>query len=85
MAMNEAETRVKIRELMASGWLPPIERPDPPPRARWPYTLPHDSLLDLTCTICGQIGPLREYYYPVARIVRVHEACDELWKQEQAR
>jgi len=87
--MTRAELRAKIREFIASGVLPedqpPITRP-----ALW--TTPGNTRSRILvgsprqepCTICGEPGPQVQYFYIGGPVVRVHAACDPLWKQECA-
>lgn len=87
-SMLGADLRAKIRELMASGVLPtdppPITRPGPTstPGTTRSKTLvggPHQE----PCAICGEPGPQVQHFYIGGRVVRVHAACDALWKLEQ--
>jgi hypothetical protein len=82
------EFRASIRELMASGVLPP----DPPPITRpEPWSTPGNKRskiliggpLHAPCTICGEPGPQVQYFYIAGQVVRVHAACDAVWKQER--
>jgi hypothetical protein len=43
--------------------------------------------LKVPCSICGEEGPQTSYLYPSGRpsgqVIRVHAACDALWKEER--
>ena len=90
MPLSEPGLRAKIRELMASGTLPK----DPPPIVRpAPTSTPGNrksriligGKLHEPCTICGEPGPQVQYFYIAGHVVRVHAACDALWKDERGK
>ena len=35
------------------------------------------------CTICDEPGPQVQYFYVAGQVVRVHAACDALWRLER--
>ena len=35
------------------------------------------------CTICAEVGRQVSYVYSAGLVVRVHAACDAVWKQER--
>ena len=82
-----SDLRAKIRELMASGTLPSsppvIERAGRASEGeRGRMTV--DSPRPEPCTICDEAGPTISYFWPGGLMIRVHAACDALWKQERA-
>jgi hypothetical protein len=83
--MSSGDLRAKIRDLMAAGVLPsepaPIQRPVPPTPMGPNFV--RGCLLDQPCDICGGLAPEVQHFYVGGIVVRVHAACDELWKQEQ--
>jgi hypothetical protein len=86
MPLNELEARAKVRELMASGVLPnepPVihraGRGTEGERARRLLDNPRPE----PCTICNEPGPTISYLWLGGLVVRVHAACDALWKQER--
>jgi len=90
MAMGDTDLRATIRELVASDGLPhesaPIERPaSTSTPSNWPSGVLVGGPLHEPCTICGEPGPQVQYFYVAGSIVRVHAACDRLWKQERGR
>lgn len=81
--MDQAELRVRIRLLMASGELPS----GPPLTDKIPA---HVTLLTRiiigevwrgSCLICDEPGPNVSYAYADRKVVRLHAACDALWQQ----
>ena len=85
--MSEAARRARIRELMASGALPPQ-----PPQAE---KVIRGQGLRLTrtivgrptrepCLICGEPDPMLAYTFSDGRVVHLHGACDKLWRLERA-
>jgi|SRR5882724_6507678 len=85
MDLSRSDLRAKIRKLIASGVLPgeppSIERPVERLPNRRIRTLIGDRLRE-PCTICDDEGPQVAYFYIGGRVVRVHAACDALWKLE---
>ena len=84
--MSEDELRARIRELMASGRLPPS-----PPQAetvirgrslRVTRTIIGRATLE-PCLICGEPDPMLSYTFTDRRVIHLHGACDALWQQEQ--
>jgi hypothetical protein len=87
MAVSQGDLRAKIRELIASGVLPG----DPPSIKRPVDMLSNRRTRSLIgaplrepCAICGDEGPQVSYFSVGGQVVRVHAACDALWKQEQS-
>ena len=84
--MTGADLGAKIRELIASGALPaesaPITRPAPTSTpGNWKSRVLIGGPLHEPCTICGEPGPQgAQCFYIAGQIVRVHAACDGLWK-----
>ncbi len=84
--MTDADLRTKIRELMASGALPralPLpERVVPGQALRVTQivigTQPHER-----CLVCKALSPHVSYTYPGGKIVRLHAACNAIWRQER--
>ena len=85
--MSEAALRAKIRELMASGGLPPQ-----PPQAekivrgrslRLTRTIIGRATLE-SCLICGSPDPMLSYTFSDRRVIHLLAACDALWQQERA-
>ena len=75
--MNESDTRTRIRALMAFGELPPHPYEDLTNMERG-----HRALLDEPCAICQENGPQVSYTYRDGKSVRLHTACDALWRDE---
>ena len=84
--MNHDELRVRIRQLIASG-----ELPSAPPLsdgslsgqvAKIRRIVIGRSLPD-PCLICGEADPTVSYAYANGKVVRIHAACDALWRQER--
>ena len=87
LAMSEAALRARIRELMASGGLPPS-----PPQAE---TIIHGRSIRVArtiigratlepCLICAEPDPMLSYTLTDGRVIHLHGACDALWQQEWA-
>jgi hypothetical protein len=85
MDMDQVELRVRIRLLMASGELPP----GPPLTDK--TRLAHVARLTRTiigevwrgsCLICDEPGPNVSYAYADRKVVRLHAACDAIWRQQ---
>ncbi len=87
MDLSRSDLRAKIRKLIASGVLPG----EPPSIERGVERLPNrrtrilmgDRLRE-PCTICDDEGPQVAYFYVAGQVVRVHAACDAVWKQEMS-
>jgi hypothetical protein len=85
--MTQAILRARIRELIASGVLPRVlpaaEKIEPGQASRVTEiavgTYPHER-----CLVCEELGPQVSYTYSGGKLVRLHVACDTLWKQERA-
>ena len=85
--MSEATLRARIRELMASGVLPPQ-----PPQAekvirgrslRLTRTIIGRATQE-SCLICGEPDPMVTYTFSDRRVIHLHGACDALWQLERA-
>jgi hypothetical protein len=35
------------------------------------------------CLICGEADPTVSYWYVKGKVLRIHAACDALWRQER--
>ena len=75
--MDEQTVRTRIRALMASGELPPH-----PFAGLSKMEMGHRALLDEPCAICQENGPQVSYTYGDGKSVRLHAACDALWRGE---
>ena len=75
--MNESDIRDRIRSLMASGELPPH-----PFAGLANMERGHQAVLDEPCAICQENGPQVSYTYGDGKSVRLHAACDALWRDE---
>jgi hypothetical protein len=75
--MNESDIRTRIRALMASGELPPH-----PYKGLTNMEAGHRASLDEQCVICQENGPQVSYTYRDEKSVRLHSACDALWRAE---
>ena len=84
--MDHSELRARIRQLMASGQLPPVPTlPDailPGRAARVRRIVIGRSTLE-PCLICGEADPMISYIYTDRKVIRLHAACDALWHQER--
>jgi hypothetical protein len=84
--MDHDELRARIRQLMASGHLPPVlTLPDvilPGRAVRVRRVVIGRSTLD-PCRICGEPDPMVSDIYTDRRVVRLHAACDALWRLER--
>jgi len=81
--MTVAELRAKIRALMASGDLPSeapsIERCGGDESARFALQDPAKE----PCTICGEPRMSVALFFTGGLMVRLHAACEAVWKQER--
>ena len=81
--MTRGELRAKIRALMASGDLPSeapsIERRGADESARFAL---QDPALE-PCAICGEPQTHVALFFTGGLMVRLHAACEALWKQER--
>ena len=81
--MTRGELRAKIRALMASGDLPSeapsIERRGTDESARFAL---QDPALE-PCAICGEPRTHVALFFTGGLMVRLHAACEALWKQER--
>jgi len=79
----DAELRAKIRALMASGGLPSegpsSERRGGEESARFAL---QDPALE-PCAICGEARTQVALFFTGGLMVRLHETCEALWKQER--
>jgi hypothetical protein len=81
--MTPDELRIKIRALMASGDLPSevpsIERRSGEESASFAL---QDPALE-PCAICGEPRTHVALFFTGGLMVRLHAACDALWRQER--
>ena len=81
--MTVAELRARIRALMASGELPSeapsIERRGGEESARFALQDPARE----PCPICGEPRTQVALFFTGGLLVRLHAACEAVWKQEQ--
>jgi hypothetical protein len=84
--MDEGELRARIRQLMASGDLPPVypltDKTSPNQAVRITRMVVGRSMLE-PCLICGEADPTFSYTYANRQVIRLHAACDALWHQER--
>jgi hypothetical protein len=84
--MDNNELRARIRQLMASGDLPPVpplaDKNLPGHAVRVTRTVVGRSTLE-PCLICGEADPMIAYTYADGKVIRLHAACDALWRQER--
>ena len=76
--MTQADLRARVRELMTSGTLPS----DPPVIHRAGHAAIGARGLE-GCAICGEPDPVVSYFWTGGVVVRLHPACDALWRQER--
>jgi len=83
--MDNNELRARIRQLMASGDLPPvhplIDKTPPGQSVRVTRIVIGPSARE-PCLICGEPDPLVSYTYADQRVIRLHADCDALWRLE---
>jgi hypothetical protein len=77
--MTEAELRAKIRASMASGVLPS----EPPVISGTGDVGAVKNPLPTACSVCGERDPQITLFYLAGQVVRLHAACETLWKQER--
>src|SRR5438477_2436996 len=75
--MNEPDLRVRIRELIESGFLPRTF----PPVAR----IEIEYVSGERCLACIEEDPFVTYFHPGGLPVRLHGTCENIWKQEVER
>jgi hypothetical protein len=75
--MDEQALRTTIRGLMASGALP-----TGPYAGMTLMESGHAAIPDEQCTVCQEHGPQVSYTYRDRGVVRLHAACDSLWRTE---
>src|SRR5258705_8533001 len=82
--MDHSELRARIRQLVASGDLPaPLgDKLHPGQAVRVSRTVIGRSTLE-PCLICGEDAPMIFYTYADRKVVRLHAACDALWRLER--
>ena len=76
--MDNNELRARIRQLIASGDLPPLPGPAAVRVTRVVIGRPTPD----PCLICGEADPTLSYWYVKGKVLRIHAACDALWRQE---
>ena len=77
--MTRGELRAKIRALMASGDLPS----EPPVISGTGDVGAVKNPLPAACSVCGDRDPQITLFYVAGLVVRLHAACDALWRQER--
>jgi hypothetical protein len=85
--MDEAELRARIREQLQSGALPRM-LPGAPFKAGLPTTavnMQFGAISGAICLACGEAEPTLTYSYPSGLVVRVHDACETIWREERER
>ena len=84
--MDHRELRTRIRLLMASGELPPggslADKILPGQAVRVTRVIIGRSMWG-PCLICGEDDPTVSYTYADRKVVRLHDACDALWRLER--
>jgi hypothetical protein len=84
--MDHNELRARIRQLIASGDLPPVhpltDKTPPGQSVRVTRIVIGPSARE-PCLICGEPDPLVSYTYADQRVIRLHADCDALWRQER--
>ena len=85
--MDNIELRARIRQLIASGDLPPLPSLangslSGPAAARATPVVIGRPTPD-PCLICGEADPTLSYWYVKGKVLRIHAACDALWRQER--
>jgi hypothetical protein len=82
--MDHDELRARIRQLMASGDLPPVHplTDTPPGNAVRITMLAVGRPMPEPCLTCGESNPTVSYTYANQQVVCIHTACDALWEQE---
>lgn len=78
MPTYNADIRVRVRGLMASGALPS----EPPVIQRSGQDAAGARRPD-PCAICAEPDPTVRYFWPGGVVVRLHAACDAVWKLER--
>jgi len=85
--MSEAALRARVRELMASGELPPqppqVEKVIRGRSLRLTRTIIGRATQE-SCLICGNPDPMLSYTFSDGRVIHLHAECDALWQQERA-
>jgi hypothetical protein len=85
MDMDHVELRVRIRLLMASGELPsgpPLTDKIRPAHVARLTRILIGEVWRGSCLICDGPGPDVSYAYADRKVVRLHAACDALWRQQ---
>jgi hypothetical protein len=84
--MDHRELRARIRLLMASGELPPggslADKILPAQAVRVTRVVIGRSTGG-PCFMCGDADPTVSYTYADRKVVRLHTACDALWRLER--
>jgi hypothetical protein len=87
IGMTQSPLRAKIRELSASGALPPglpqVGKTIPGQTIRLTRIV-IGRVAQGTCLICGELDPMVTYMYSGGKVLRLHAACDTLWQRECA-
>ena len=83
--MDQDALRGRIRQLIAFGDLPhapPLSDGTLSGRAPKIRRVVIGQSLPDPCFICGETGPTMSFIYTDQRVVRVHGACEALWREE---
>ena len=84
--MDHDALRARIRQLIASGQLPPVPPPANGTLSGSPVRMTRIVVgrsMPEPCLICGEANPTLAYTYANGRVLRLHGACDALWRQER--
>ena len=84
-SVDHDELRAWIRYVIASGKLPPsppLSDWAPGGRAARTMRIVIERSLPELCSICGEASPTIFYIYSDQKAVRIHAACEALWREE---
>ena len=76
--MDEQNLRTRIRALMASGALPTDTH-----ASVASIEMQYRALPDERCVVCQEVAPHILYTFREGKLVRLHTACDALWREER--
>ena len=80
--MDRDALRARVRKIIASGKIPPGPDGALVGRAARITRIVIGRSLPEPCSICGEAGSTRFYIYSNQSVVRVHGACEVLWREE---
>ncbi len=87
--MNEAEVRTRIQELLKSGALPRMLPASPSIGPGLPTeavaTMQIGAVFGAICLACSEATPTVTHFYPSGLVVRLHDACEVIWREERER